>query len=128
MNWFKSPLDPVDRDQQLPFAIIAAVAGAVGLGLAIYFATNQTGRGRVFIPLITGGTGAYSLVIARRLYTGRTPHKSGTLVSPWLTLAIGALFLGTGVATVAVWMIVPGAIGIYFALRQLYPNVFGDGA
>jgi len=128
MRWFKSPFDPVDREDRLLYATISAVAGVVGLALAVYFIAFETSPRRFIAASIVGATGLFSLQIAKRLFTNRSPYKSGALVSPWLTLTVGVVLVLVGVgnlllgAFAVAWAIPAGAAAIFFAWRQLYPD------
>jgi hypothetical protein len=125
MRWFPSPFDRIDRDDARAFGLLSGGAGIVGIALAVYFLVLDASPGRYVAAAVLGAVGLGSLVISRRLFTNRSPSADRELVPPWLTLAVGALFIVTGAGNVvigdasAAWMILPGVLALIFAWRHL---------
>ena len=122
MRLFPSLFDQLDTNDRRAFAFIAGAAGIGGIALAAYFAATGSGLAGV---VILAAVGLWALVIARRLLTNRSAGPGGELVSPWLTLGIGVVFVAVGVASIlqgdysASWTIVPGVAALVFAWQRL---------
>ena len=117
--------EPARDDVRHVHAVLSAAAGIAGVALAAYIIGFETGRGRLITAAIAGSTGLFSLIIAKRLFTNRTSHKSGALVSPWLMLTVGVALIVVGVGNVwfgdieAGWLIFSGGAAAVFAWRKL---------
>jgi hypothetical protein len=125
MTWLKGPFDPIDDHTRILFGIMALAAGLAGVALMIYAAFWGVLPTKFIAAIVAGATGVFSLIIARRLLTNRTPHPSGALISPWLLLVLGVIVILVAVGNMffgrleTTWMIAPGAAAAFFAWRQL---------
>jgi len=120
----KDPFSPLNRHDRFAFGLITALTGVVALSLAAFILIRGATSVGFVVALGVIACGVLALVLARRLFTKRTPYEEGYLVSPRLTFAVGVLFVVVAVTNVltgsseAAWLLAPGIAAIVFGWRQ----------
>ena len=120
----RDPLSPLSSNDRFAFGLLTALTGVAALSLAAFILVRGATLLGGVVALLLIGCGLFSFVLARRLFTNRSPFEDGSLVSPRLTFAIGVLFIVVGVGSVvtgsleAAWLFAPGIAAIVFGWRH----------